>query len=293
MSHFSVLVVGSNPEEQLAPFNEDLKVDPYMENCYCIGRRALEEVEKRVASECLVGDESVKTILTNAEDGIFQPVSEVEVVRRKAVFDVYIEKRRQLVDRYLQDHPLKDKPDLKCKECSGSGKRETTYNPNSKWDYYVLGGRWCGFFKLKSGACCPKIVYRGIFKYDPEFDTDVACKGDIDFDGMRVARIEKATKMWDLLAPQLDSKVLLERQEAFAQLFGAGNVLTKDQYIKESAPIATFAVLMDEVWYERGSMKWFGTVSNDKGIGVWEDWFCKTINALPDNTLLSVYDCHI
>lgn len=25
-------------------------------------------------------------------------------------------------------------------------------NPNSKWDWYVLGGRWCGFFPLKEGA---------------------------------------------------------------------------------------------------------------------------------------------
>ena len=27
MSHFTVMVVGENPEEQLAPFNENLKVE--------------------------------------------------------------------------------------------------------------------------------------------------------------------------------------------------------------------------------------------------------------------------
>lgn len=28
----------------------------------------------------------------------------------------------------------------------------TTYNPNSKWDWYQVGGRWTGFFKKKKGA---------------------------------------------------------------------------------------------------------------------------------------------
>lgn len=28
----------------------------------------------------------------------------------------------------------------------------STYNPDSKWDWYVIGGRWSGFLKLKDGA---------------------------------------------------------------------------------------------------------------------------------------------
>ena len=30
--------------------------------------------------------------------------------------------------------------------------RLTTYNPNSKWDWYEVGGRWTGYFKLKAEA---------------------------------------------------------------------------------------------------------------------------------------------
>ncbi len=32
----------------------------------------------------------------------------------------------------------------KCAECRGKGKRMTTYNPDSKWDWYRIGGRYDG-----------------------------------------------------------------------------------------------------------------------------------------------------
>ena len=31
MSHFSVLIIGDNVDEQLAPYNESIKVAPYVE----------------------------------------------------------------------------------------------------------------------------------------------------------------------------------------------------------------------------------------------------------------------
>jgi len=31
-----------------------------------------------------------------------------------------------------------------CKECQGTGIAKSTYNPNSKWDWWVIGGRWDG-----------------------------------------------------------------------------------------------------------------------------------------------------
>lgn len=32
MSHFAVVVIGKNPEEQLAPYNENIKVSPYKDS---------------------------------------------------------------------------------------------------------------------------------------------------------------------------------------------------------------------------------------------------------------------
>ena len=64
------------------------------------------------------------------------------------------------------------------------------------------------------------------------------------------------------------------------------------QAARDSA-IATFAVLMDGTWYEKGEMGWWGIVSNEQDRDEWLSQFGKLLDSLPDDTLLSVYDCHI
>jgi hypothetical protein len=44
----------------------------------------------------------------------------------------------------------------------------TTYNPDSKWDWYTVEGRWSGYFALKDGS-----------------RVDEALKGDVDWEKMR------------------------------------------------------------------------------------------------------------
>lgn len=57
--------------------------------------------------------------------------------------------------------------------------------------------------------------------------------------------------------------------------------------------LCTFAVLKDGEWYERGKMGWWAIVTDEKEDGVWEAEHKKLIEELPDNTLISIYDCHI
>src|SRR5439155_2088993 len=52
----------------------------------------------------------------------------------------------ELEDKFDQEHPLHKKPNPDCEDCKGSGVRQTTYNPKSKWDWWVVGGRWDGYF---------------------------------------------------------------------------------------------------------------------------------------------------
>lgn len=57
--------------------------------------------------------------------------------------------------------------------------------------------------------------------------------------------------------------------------------------------IVTFAVIKDGKWYERGKIGWWACVSNEKDDKTWETEFNRLIKDLPENTKLSVYDCHI
>jgi hypothetical protein len=40
---------------------------------------------------------------------------------------------------------------------NGTFEEFSTYNPDSKWDWYAVGGRWCGFLKVREGADVPDI----------------------------------------------------------------------------------------------------------------------------------------
>jgi len=54
----------------------------------------------------------------------------------------FVEPRQKMIDELLEKHPYKDLPDPECSECKGTGVYLSTYNPNSKWDWWVIGGRW-------------------------------------------------------------------------------------------------------------------------------------------------------
>ena len=120
-------------------------------------------------------------------------------------------------------------------------------NPNAQWDWYEIGGRWTGTFKLKDEAR-GTIGKPGLMtpKAEKGF-ADSALKKDIDFDGMA----------------------------------------------SEGKAFSTFAVIKDGQWHERGSMGWWGCVSDEKDKDEWEKQFSELLNSIPDDTLLTVVDCHI
>lgn len=66
---------------------------------------------------------------------------------------------------------------LEVEEYKTSAGNMSTYNPNSKWDWYQLGGRWSGFFKLKAGkeGICGELAEPA-----KEGTCDQALKGDIE-----------------------------------------------------------------------------------------------------------------
>lgn len=64
---------------------------------------------------------------------------------------------------------------------------------NPKYDWWVIGGRWRGFFKLKRGAE-GKLGEPGVFDNPPFLDADQAPKGDIDFQATRGAYAKCGTR---------------------------------------------------------------------------------------------------
>lgn len=234
-------------------------------------------------------------------------------------------------------------------------------NPNRKWDWYVLGGRWSGHFKMKP-------TVKGIVGEPGTFDNkcpegfaDSAFKSDIDFDGMVEAARAKAEvdfdKYWPLvkdlprpiLWPDIVTHVnAMEAMQERAKSSPAdGTVSTETGLVAINALVnvhnfkqarefyasqpakkaveadpelskwwdcplehfgfdraayienqcltaySTYAVVYNGEWMAQGEMGWFGC-SNDKlTTKEWGIRFVELIRNLPDDTLLSMYDCHI
>lgn len=213
-------------------------------------------------------------------------------------------------------------------------------NPNKKWDWWQIGGRWSGFFTLKPGAegVRGKEGAMGSHRNAGEGFADQARKGDIDFERMRREASEKAGVEWDkirAIVGDMDSFITWEKMydevhpgniDAARAAYAAQpqNVAlnaavdaeleanpSKDSDLVwvELAPFKadrelfqkraadaisrTFAVLKDGQWYERGRMGWWGCVADERDADRWNDEFVALIDGLPDDTVLTVVDCHI
>lgn len=307
MSHFTVLVVGKNYKEQLDPFHE---------------------------FEC-----------TGHNDEFVQDIDDTESYRNG--YNNWSEKEKKSFLEYIKDYsgrnelPYGEAPDIEGEhkygyivldEKGGVVKTVDRTNPNKKWDWYELGGRWTGFFKLKAGSL--GVLGKQAWCAEPAESgwVDQARKGDIDFEGMRSAAEDKARKYYQKIAkllggiPELQFKwkdlvkdesmtidekrkkyhnqpAMLLLQEVRRHSEDEDLIwvdletlqCTEDEYAKRAREnaVSTFAVLMDGKWYEQGHMGWWGHVIDEKDSHAWNAEFNKLIDSIPDDTVLSVVDCHI
>jgi hypothetical protein len=141
MSHFTVLVMitedeynnneDNTLEQRLAPFDENLEVSPYMKKCWCVGC-----IAKQEARESAIQQVGTIQMLRNS----FQPVEGKK--ENQAAWEAHIAPYIAIETEVLENHPLKDMPATDCEDCNGTGEYLSQYNPQSKWDWYQVGGRW-------------------------------------------------------------------------------------------------------------------------------------------------------
>jgi hypothetical protein len=343
MSHFTVLVVGSNPEEQLAPYQENNMgncPDEYME-FHSTEEKYLEQYENETVDKVVMPDgrllnkwdeEFRKRGSFGLGGGTHEVPAGLEI--RKVPFKELYNTFEEFVADWCGDKERDEK----------IGKYGYWENPNRKWDWYELGGRWMGFFKLKSPNMKATLGNPGVFGNSPEHDADQAMKGQIDFAGMMdksgeeaKERYERVERLFGGSIPKLEiswkedmfdggkyenldidekRKIYNEQPAMKAQqelkdkvwndkenpdrdfiiwLELSAYQCSKEEYIDQSRnnSFVTFAVVKDGKWFEKGEMGWWGCVSNEKDQKEWNNQFCSMVLDLPDDTLLSLYDCHI
>lgn len=321
MSHFTVLVaveadspdeVEEKVDEALAPYSENLEVEPY----WTEEAPSFEEwwdrkyhVKQGNVPADVTFDDFLIWLRTKGEDG----------------------------DRYRL-------------AADGSIERETTYNPKSKWDWYQIGGRWSGSLPLKQPVAATEGAGLGARSWasDPEPPlpdrADYARKGDIDIEGARAIAALEAEATWGLVEAIVaehgqplefravegyaeyaamsdksseEAKALIQKVrdayhgqpaivaakeskllEGFFDSWDdkfAG--FTRETYVRyhRNRAISGYAFLGGEVgWMSPGRMGWFGMSSDENADRIaYAERFAAILDRIPDTEYLVMVDCHI
>lgn len=195
MSHFTVLVIGNDPEDQLAPYQENNMGDCPEEflEFHDIEDKYLKEYENDGTEKVIMPD---GRMLDKWDDefrirgiGIGSDTHKVPdhlEVRKFPFKEIY-----STFEEYMAEWRGYKERDPKI------GRYGYWENPNRKWDWYQLGGRWCGFFKLKSPNMSGELGDSGAFGNEAKHDADQAYKGQIDFAGMMDAAGEEARERYE------------------------------------------------------------------------------------------------
>lgn len=266
-------------EQALAPFDENTEVAPHIVDCYCLGSITRKRINEEVTAKYGTWDEHREK---------YHALSEAE---RKAVpWEKFTEKLRKCADMLTKKYAKGMKqPDPKCDDCKGIGRRETTYNPKSKWDWWSLGGRWSCYYSSYEAEKDPA-----------NFKPCDLCKGTGIRDGWAKKNPKTGKRVYkDAWAKKMKGcNVCLgtgkELKDSTQWNKRPHDFMSMEEFLsgvkKRGVP---FAVLTDDgEWHERGRMGWWASVSNEKADKKWNSEVRALLKRYPDHTVI-IADLHI
>ena len=266
MSHYAVLVIhreDQDVEELLAPYNENLEVEPYLKYKH---------------------DEALKMLR-----------------------DEYGYKEEDIDDALLESF-VKEYSSYSLKD----GDVYTTYNPNSKWDWYSIGGRFDGELMLTDEGRL-NVVDEIERKYHIDIDLK-SLREDSDYlrhvDTAPLKYIKWFTPLseedkaelkrwWEI---NIDGDELKDGEKKDEHFFWNPDWFMRrykdaDTYIKVKEMMTFFAVLTpDGEWHEPSKMGWFACTDGEPEDELkWDlEFYDRFIKPNLDSDLIcTVVDCHI
>jgi hypothetical protein len=202
----------------------------------------------------------------------------MEVVPYKAYFD------KDEIERMAEHFGVEPKPDILlpflkqwCGEDGGIDEKGLFYwtrdNPKSKWDWYMIGGRWSRMIKVKRGA-------KGIIGISETYSggfVDIAYLKDVDFVGTEKGLRKRAGENWDA-------------NPKMAKMFSGAK--SRKEYVEKFGKFRTFAVLNEDGWYERyEGIPTYGNLIDGE---TWEkEYRERFLSNFTDRTIVAIVDCHI
>ena len=282
MSHYSVAVITDNQtsvDELLEPYDESINVAPYI---YKTKKQIIEEARESIAKL----RQSMKDYADNPDE--YLKNNRAYWLKDGSEKFVNPPKLSQFAKDELSCEKMNDEEIYQKHICEDTkydseGNELSTYNPNSKWDWYCEGGRWDGGLTKKDGSTCNRCSISELaFDNDPE-------------------TYKKAIHFWEVvvegkdLLPDEDKKEFTSwyNKEYYIERYGTKEIYAKVISIKNYF----YAIVTpDGVWHEPGRMGWFGcSLASYEELRKWDSNFYQDFiepyNS--DEYEITIVDCHI
>ena len=236
MSHYSVAIIhkeGQDIDEMLAKYDENIDVKPYIRRTK---EKVIEEAQflkKKVFEQNRQHEEWFKPYLEAETD---------EELYKVAVGDLVDEEGNEL----------------------------SRYNPDSKWDWYVIGGRWRGLLKSKEDGECYDELPMTEIDFSPDDNT-----------------YKEYLEEWE----DIMSGDSFYNPDYILNTYG-----TKEEYTRRMSVFSTYAILTPEdEWIEPGKVGWFGVSdASSENKKKYEEKYMDIINRyMSDKYIMTIVDCHI
>ena len=204
----------------------------------------------------------------------------------------YLQYTRQQAIDWVRKHieQFKTAPDEDCwnfmAQDYGDGLKDaagnlfSTYNPQSKWDWYQVGGRFAGTLKTEYGNVNEAPVEAIDITLDEQLYRRAVHFWEVVIEGVPLQPWEKRA---DFIA--------VYKKEYYLNYYK-----DKETYAKISASFGTYAcVTPDGKWHEKGEMGWFGCTNATAEESL--DWDLHFRERFIDNAepglIVTIVDCHI
>ena len=277
MSHFAVLVIGDDVEKQLAPYQEN-----NMGDCPAEYLRFNDETDGLLEQ---YQNGTTKTVVSPSgellspyEDRFLNPdyktfsedesnprwiyptgyeIKEVPFNRRYSSFDEFV----------TQYHGYEEKD-------PSTGRYGYWENPDAKWDWWTIGGRYQGRLQTRWGET-----------------VDQARAAELDWESMRAKRLADRERWWNEFQAAVKKDPANEGFHRYE--YGVDADDTRESYIRKGEEFSVFAILKNGQWYEKGEMGWWGIVKDEKDQKDWQKTLKELLSDIKPDDLLTIVDCHI
>lgn len=188
-----------------------------------------------------------------------------------------------------------------------NGNQLTTYNPNSKWDWWSVGGRWSDLLRLTPEAYKMYIedkVTSGEIVLSSSGSRPGRCNAAklkyLDFSADKEV-YERSLRFWDLcvaktLKPETEDdeeevKWMHYKPEYYIERYG-----TREKYADLESKFGTWAVITpDGKWHQKGNMGWWACSdeTHDEAIAWAKGYKEHFIDSADPEWVAVLVDCHI